>query len=406
MGDKKNTGLFNNWVKNFTLTVFMQSFHAFFMLFILSMMKELLTVEAANDGFFASNIDGMVSLVLIVSMMALIKFENLIKGMFGIKSGMVADIKTSAAQSFATFKAAQNMGKSIATPFIKYSGAKQKVTKLGNKMAKDGSYLAKNNNGTNKGIFSTSDIGKSYVNDAENAPQQAELTAAAAAGAQAVNSSGGAVGGGTSNGGTSVASDEKTHQLLQQLVTETRKNGQGGKDMAEEYNSALKNLKTAKREMVWDTATALASTSVGLGAVDELSEAAVVASVINAPINYGTGKVIDKSETRVAHNATKYVNSDNSETSKFGDKHSNRAMRDAIKDGVKEGMKFATNGINLNSPNKNGDVNKAANLGKMSVNVALNAVGATAGLHAISYAKNGKKASKVPQFKSNDINDL
>lgn len=86
--------LLSTWVKEFTITVFIQSIHAAFMVVLLKIIQA--TYTTASLGY---TISGILTIILTA---ALVKFEKVFKSLLGIRTGMMGEIKGGAASAFKT----------------------------------------------------------------------------------------------------------------------------------------------------------------------------------------------------------------------------------------------------------------------------------------------------------------
>lgn len=325
MGKDKKGGLYESWLKNFTINVMTQSFHAFFLMFVMKMLSELSKLEAQSAVTLTNN-DGLLSIMSIVGMMAIIKFEKLIKGLFGMKDGLSGDLKGAGMKMFMGLKAAGDLGREIKQPFQKSSESRKRMTALGKdiginksdigRYAKPGTRTASGVASGLSGKAQTSplsektqdlynkmkdakkegnmDLYKDYRDHA--ATQMKYEKAASTANVRAANAS--------ANSGSS----EKTR--AQKL---------------EEYNDAvLENRKNSRKKWA-HTAGTLASLSIGFGAVDETAEAVQVANIINNPINNASSRYIDHGENITARKSTG-----------DSDRYNERAIGTAIKEGFEK----------------------------------------------------------------------
>lgn len=297
MGGKNSGGLFNNWLKNFSVTVFTQTFHAFFLVFILKMLADLQNIEIEG---FDGNTEGIVTIMSIVSLMALIKFEKLIKSLFGIEDGMMGDLKTNGAKMLGGAKAVGSLAKTTYEPFKKHADAKRKVDQLGKKVIAEGGQIKTKSGG--KRAMAFGDIGQNYAVDADPAPA-APIDTNTTKGKGRKKSRG--RNGNSDNGSGGSGSSDATNQLLSELVRVTKENSATeGKSSVDQYNDALKEMKSASRDKWMNTASVIASTSVGAGMFDEASEIAMASAAINKPIATGTTKMLDRQESAQAFKAT------------------------------------------------------------------------------------------------------
>lgn len=96
---KKST-IFVSWLKNFTVTVFMQTLHALYMLVVLQILANLYgkLYVYDNDGNLIEALEealteGQISIVTIILTTGLVKLEKLFKSMFNIGDSFAGDLK-------------------------------------------------------------------------------------------------------------------------------------------------------------------------------------------------------------------------------------------------------------------------------------------------------------------------
>jgi hypothetical protein len=310
----KGGGLYSKWFKNFTLTVFIQTFHAFFLMFVMQFLSGINATRA--DNALGAN-DGILGMMAIVGMMAIIKFEKLFKQLFGIEDSMAGDMKGAGAKMFMGMQAAKGLYDTTAAPFKKQSEAKRKINTLGNRLGltdeQKGKY-AKMSSGTST-AGSTNDpsnTGTGNGGSNQNSRQATEMYNNASTGN--ANSSEGQSNSRSSNNS---AADQAIIDDRNERVREKRQK------LIEEYNDAVRDSRMAGRDRWLNAAGTIASMSMGLGATDEWHEAAKVADLINKPVSAATTRMAEKQENRDAYTAT-------------GDpRYNEKSMKEAIKDGFK-----------------------------------------------------------------------
>jgi hypothetical protein len=74
-GEEKKAGLYEKWLKHFTINIMTQSFHAFLLMFVMNMLGVINRMQVADRNALNSN-DSLLSIMSIVGMMAIIKFEK------------------------------------------------------------------------------------------------------------------------------------------------------------------------------------------------------------------------------------------------------------------------------------------------------------------------------------------
>lgn len=130
MGGKQG-GIFQDWFKNITILIFLQSFHAIFLAFIIQIIGKISNVESKITKFdvvTSANGEGILAIMTIVSIMSLIKMEKMVKGIFGIQdSKFLSGIGDNMAKSMASIGSTISMAKRTAEPFKQAGEAKKKV---------------------------------------------------------------------------------------------------------------------------------------------------------------------------------------------------------------------------------------------------------------------------------------
>lgn len=347
---KKGGGLYEKWLKHFTINVMTQSFHAFFLMFVMKMLSEIGKLEAASATELNGN-DGILAIMSIVGMMAIIKFEKLFKQLFGLEDSLSGDLKGAGAKMFMGLKSANDLQSEIRKPFQKSSESRKRMNKLGQNIG-----LNKNGNGNGAGrlgqyvktVGSTGgaagasassplsdktqnlydkmkeakasgnmDLYKDYRDHAATQMRN-EKAAAASAG----NVGAGNIGGG--NYSSTVGGHGGPGQM-----TDSQK--------VAEYNDAVLENRKNNRKKWLQTAGTLASLSMGLGATDQISEAVTVANMINDPINAASNRFVDHGENITANRSTADA------------RYEERTLSAAIKEGFRDATK--------NMRNDNGSLN-------------------------------------------------
>ena len=85
----KTSNIFKNWLQNFTITVFMQSIHAAYMVVLFQILGDLY----GSATTFSSLNESQVAIVTIVLTTGLIKLEKMIKSVFGIGDSFAGELK-------------------------------------------------------------------------------------------------------------------------------------------------------------------------------------------------------------------------------------------------------------------------------------------------------------------------
>jgi len=383
-GEEKSKGLYDKWLKHFTLNIMTQSFHAFLLMFIMKMLSEVNDAALQTATQLKSN-DGILAILSIVGMMAIIKFEKLIKQLFGIEDSLSGNLHASGVEAFQGFKSAGTLSREITQPFQKSRESRKTMNRLGTNLgltrdttnpdgtkksgtlgkyikgaagggagaAGEPSQRAPLSSQTQEIYDKMKDAKKNGDMDLYRAHRDHAVTQMKSEKAGA-NNTGGGTGSNTSGGTGSNTSGGSTPKMTRE-------------QQVQEYNdSVLKNRENSKKKWL-NSAGTLASLSMGLGATDTMASAIIVADTINDPINAASNRYVEHGENIVAGKSTGDTN-----------RYDERTMTKAIKDG------FA--GMTANSRNSDGKLN----IPKMTLNAAVSFVAAPASLtHSVL------KSSKV-----------
>jgi len=122
----KSGSLFTNWLKNFTVIVFNQTFHAVFLMFIMRFLSAFMDKNGGQTLEQFVNYEGIFGVVAIAGMMGLIKLEKLVKDLFGIKdSKLMGGIGDNLAKSMLAIRSGVDLAKRTKEPFDKYNESKK-----------------------------------------------------------------------------------------------------------------------------------------------------------------------------------------------------------------------------------------------------------------------------------------
>ncbi|MEG1990102.1 MAG: hypothetical protein RR144_03800 [Clostridia bacterium] len=380
---KKGGGLYENWLKHFTINVMTQSFHAFFLMFVMKMLQIIsLQIDASATSLTAS--DGILSIMSIVGMMAIIKFEKLFKQLFGMGDSISGDLKGAGAKMIMGMNAAKSLSGEIGKP-ISEMNKSNKSRKVAGKVAgvadnkigsgfKEGIRLD-----TNRKTNYSSDKAEDLFNAAKTAKSNGDMDKYKELRQQAADQMKYDRDGitytsqATNNQGTTGTPVTNSSSTFEDLKEKNRRKQQQKKEEA--YNDAETDFLKNRRKAVWKTAGTLTSLTLGMGSTDELSDALRVADVINNPINAASSSVIDHSENKSAFKDT------------GNEKYFERTIGTAIKEGLRDGTK--------NMRNDNGKLNPV----KITVEGAKNYI--TAPYKIVSGASKASRPANV-----NNVDDL
>lgn len=323
MGKDKSSGIFSNWLKNFTVMVFTQTFHAVFLMVIL---KFIAVVSGGNissgteadpaSGSFVER-QGIYSIIIIVAMTSLIKMEKFIKNLFGIQdSKILGGISDNFGKTMVGLKSGMDLVRRTKEPFDKHKEAQANVA------AKQKAYnLAKSRNAA---------INSAAVSSSQNTPlpesggsmsQNVEIQNSASSNAISNNGNaneygyGNGNGNGAGNGGSgSGVSEEALNRLIMALENNSmalKQNGGGGsggaasnaaakfdanqaeQDAFEELEKAKRDEQAWKRKRVTRLGTTVAAGAMGMGATDNMGDAVTFANLADKPLDWYTDKKVD-----------------------------------------------------------------------------------------------------------------
>lgn len=318
----RKSGLFDKWFKNFTITVFTQSFHAIFLMFIMYFLSQI--QQNVNDADF------LVGIISIVGMAAIIKFEKLIKSVFGIEDSMLGGVNEAKnlMKNMMGAKGAVGIAKSVANPVINGVKNRRIANDLGKSLgAKPGQYMErekpKEPTKAASGLRSSdlSERAQSIYRDMTDAKNAAN----AARTPEERQSNNDLAKNLRSNLADQVREDRskvRTKSAQDSDVASEMRKDREDKKLAErnkkidEYNTALRNSKMAPYETAAHLAGSVAGLSIAGGMFDEWTEVAAAGNAIAKPINSMASKSIQMNENRSAYAATGNAAFDNREIAK------------------------------------------------------------------------------------------
>lgn len=118
----KGSKILGNWLKQLAITIFTQSFHAIFMLVIIRLMVSISSNTSISHY--------MQSIFIIILTTGLIKFEKVIKQLFGLSDGLMGDLKGGAMKAMATMGAMSRAAGAIGDNGRKLKDAKSRKASL------------------------------------------------------------------------------------------------------------------------------------------------------------------------------------------------------------------------------------------------------------------------------------
>ncbi|MDD4375167.1 MAG: hypothetical protein PHR25_00055 [Clostridia bacterium] len=284
----KGEGIFKNWFKNFAILVFTQAFHAIFLAFIIQMIGGI-SVEQADlnvDGgnriiesieiaynIDDANKDGFFAIMTIGSMMALIKMEKMIKGLFGISdSKMLGGIGENFAKSMAGIKSGISMAGRTAEPLkdVKTSRDRLRKARMGISDSQDKLNVL---NGKKSGAGSAAGI----AGTAQSENQQVGQT--------------------TSESQAKNVNEGSTNKIAPKEDERQKKLAEAKKALEEnklEEQKAKADLRSAAIKTFTRTGSTAAALGVGLGATDNLNDAVTLSNIIDMGLDKASDRYADK----------------------------------------------------------------------------------------------------------------
>lgn len=296
MGNKK--GIFEMWLKNFALTVFMQSFHAVFFMMILRLISGIYGTMAQNTSM---NVDGIASIIVIIAVLMLTKMEKFFKQTFGVgTAAFMGSVGENALKGFGGIMSAVNLAQRTAEPFKERKKVASQIRQNQAKIDKAESRLNSLNSGQG-GRGGTSSDGQSNALSS-SLYQQAKTQKAEgnmdgyhtfmqnAADAKRLEGSGGS----NSGSGKGNPSDAQKWKL---------------EDDLEELYAQQNNLETASKSLPLKAFTRLGSTAAslgfGMGAAEDLTGAITVSNLVDMPLDAIGDRIADKNANARMYAANK-----------------------------------------------------------------------------------------------------
>ncbi len=349
--NKGNFPLFSNWLKQFVSTVFLQSFHAVFLMFTMIMLSQ---IQGKSGNM---KIDGVLAVVAIACAMALIKFEKMIKKLFGIEDSPVGNTAGAGAKMFMGAKSAIDLGKTATGGFKKSRDANKNLKDIQDKRrSKQDSYDR---------LFNPEEYNKRNPNKkvptAASARAESIYNSVTSGGTQ----SGGGAGQTAGQGGGEYGTPSSRGDFNRMLEQERRKEELD--ELEGQEIKARKAKRAAGIDKYLNAAGTLASVSVGLGAADELSESLTISNLINKPLDVITDKYSNGVAGREIYNESKekYIKENDAliasgKAPKFVDDDGNRneveraskVLEKSITTSIKDGLKDYGSTVVKNSPIK------------------------------------------------------
>ena len=358
--NKGNFPLFSAWLKQFTSAVFLQSFHAVFLMFTMIMLSQLQHPPAATP-LSSIQTNGIVSIVAIASAMALLKFEKLLKKLLGIDEGPLGHTSAAGAKMFMGAKSAIGLGQTAVGGFKKSRDANRNLADIQSKKAKKQDAYNR--------LFDQDAYNKQHPNrQIPPLSQQAQQMYN-----NGLNGSQGGQSDGQSGGQSQNTGNNSRNSDFQRMLEQERRQDELD-DLEKDEMKASKAKKAAGIDKYLNVAGTMASISVGMGAADELSEMLMVANVLNKPVDLMTDKYSNTVAGKEVYKEAKekYTNENNriiaanavegavQQPLKYVDDSGNRNeearaskfLEKSVVDGIKSGMRDYVSNVNRLTPSQ------------------------------------------------------
>ncbi len=255
------SNIFKSWLQNFTVTVFMQSIHAVYMVVVLQILSGLY----ANGNFTGGLTETQTSIVTIMLTTGLVKLEKLFKSLFGIGDSFAGDLKSGAkgmVQAMGAVKGIAAGAKAVGDNAGKYKDAVKRKKAYGAELAKlkSGGDSVKNvNNVTNTNTSNDTNNNNNNVNG-KNSNGNNNNNNNADYLQQVINAQ---------NNPNNMTSEEKIQKL------------------EEGYAKAHADMKSATLATLMGPANIAAGLGIGLGMGDDISETLFKGGHITAALDKG-----------------------------------------------------------------------------------------------------------------------
>ena len=370
--NKGNFPLFNAWLKQFTSAVFIQSFHAVFLMFTMIMLSQLQHPDASL-GLDATKTDGVVAIVAIACAAALILFEKMIKKLLGIQDSPVGHASAAGAKMFMGAKSAMGLGKTAVGGFKKARDADRNVKDINEKRNKKQDAYDK--------LYNPTAYNERHPNRpiSPQAQQTQNMFDQATSGGQPQGNANNSQGNILDRNGRIITSQQgntnnqqgnanQQRELDFQRVLDKERREDEMAELDSQEMKAKKAASSAHKDKWLNAAGTMASLSVGFGAADQLSEMLTVANVVNQPLDLITDKYSNKVAGKEVYRESKekYTNENDriirenavpgavQQPLKYVDDNGNRneearaskLLEKSIMDGLKGGMRDYASNLN------------------------------------------------------------
>lgn len=261
--------VFSNWLKNFTFTVFIQTFHAVYMVVILQVLSSLYKYSAVGDPSKevqewanSSLSETQVAILTIVLTTGLVKLEKLLKQLFNIGDSLAGDLKGATkgmmGKSRGMMKGVMAATRAIGDNKAKYSDAGKRKQAAALKLRQLKGAMA--------GTTTNNQTTNTTINTGGGAKTRAGTTSKPVPG--------GSGGGGSGTGGVNNSSNDYLRQILEALKNPSGLTKEQQIQQAEEeYARAVAAEKAAGFAKKMSVANTVAGFGLALGMTGDVGEA-------------------------------------------------------------------------------------------------------------------------------------
>ena len=281
--------IFKNWIRNFSLTVFMQTVHALYMVVTLQIIAGVY-----NSGPLSPEGNGLnesqAAIVVIILTTGLVKLEKLIKALFGIGDSFAGDLKSGAkgmVQAMGAVRGITAGAKALSNNVPKMKDAAKRKQAYSKQLDELKSQKQTSNNRYMQAI--------SAARDAKHRGDTAEYNKQMKIAMQARRESVFGKGASSVQKGTSSADSAKNVDVVKQAIDKqssvsAQNNitlGEQIRKAEEGYAQAHADLKSATLATIMGPANLAAGIGIGIGVEDQIGEALFKGGHITAALDKG-----------------------------------------------------------------------------------------------------------------------
>lgn len=303
----KQSQIFKNWLKNFAVAVFIQSLHAMYMVVIIRILSKLYRY---NNHVWSGNLkQEQVSILTIMLLTGLVKFEKLFKTMFGIGDSFAGDLKDGAKSMVKAMGAAKGLSEGLKA----VSDNSGKVKAAGKRKS---AFMAELNN-LKAGLKPGGNINITNNNSTDNSSSNTDNSSTS-------NSQNNNNGGRSSSGGGSNSSGDYLDEVLKKKSNPTSLEDKI-RMLEEAIAEETAKEKSARLAMLMGPSNVMAGIGLGLGLGDDISEALFKGGYITKGLDYAAEKVGYKAADK---DRKKFYEDEKKDGEKYGYTPSEGIVRD------------------------------------------------------------------------------